>query len=413
MTHGPTDQARHDTLASQPFALYSPHKAVTIASPILILENNMKGREIANLYKSGQISRREFNRLASALGVGLVTVPVTRNAAAAGTPIYFGWAGYDNEGFIGSYLDKYGAPPEYTFWGSEDEAFQKMRAGGFQPDVMAPCTYELFKWNDGGLLAPLDPERLVHLPDMFPSLENIEGSVIDGQRYLMPIDWGNSTIIYRRDLVDEKWRDENVSWEIFYTDEFRNRLGFYDSAGAIVEISALVLGYDNIFTLTDEQLVEVRKMVAIQRDNMRLYWGDQTVAVQALASGELVASYGWNDAYVTLKSQGFDVGLGIPKEGIFTWCCGLVMHSQTELVDESYDLINAFASPEAGAFEITNWGYGHANMKAFDLVADDVLEELGLSTPEELLGNGIFFQALAPEIEEKYIRLWDEVRAGS
>lgn len=225
-------------------------------------------------------------------------------------------------------------------------------------------------------------------------------------------DWGNSTIIYRRDLVGEKWSDENVSWNIFYTDEFRNRLGFYDSAEAIVEISALVLGYDNIFTLTEEQLVEVRKMVAIQRDNMRMYWGDQTEATQALASGELVASYGWNDAYVTLKSQGIDVGLGVPKEGIFTWCCGMVIHAETDLLDEAYDLVNAFASPEAGAFEISNWGYGHANMKAFDLVPDDVLAELGLSTPEDLLGNGIFFQALAPDIEESYIRLWDEVRAG-
>ena len=372
----------------------------------------MKARDLVARYRSGQLSRRDFSKAASALGVSLLTVPVTRHAAADAKPMYFGWAGYDDQNFIDSFMEKHGAPPNYTFWGSEDEAFQKMRAGGFQPDVMAPCTYELFKWNDAGLLAPLDPERLVHLADMFPSLENIEGSVINGQRYFMPIDWGNSTIIYRRDLVGEKWSDENVSWNIFYTDEFRNRLGFYDSAEAIVEISALVLGYDNIFTLTEEQLVEVRKMVAIQRDNMRMYWGDQTEATQALASGELVASYGWNDAYVTLKSQGIDVGLGVPKEGIFTWCCGMVIHAETDLLDEAYDLVNAFASPEAGAFEISNWGYGHANMKAFDLVPDDVLAELGLSTPEDLLGNGIFFQALAPDIEESYIRLWDEVRAG-
>ena len=37
-------------------------------------------------------------------------------------------------------------------------------------------------------------------------------------------------------------------------------MAFYDSAGAVVEVAAKVLGYDNIFSLTDEQLVEVRKM---------------------------------------------------------------------------------------------------------------------------------------------------------
>ncbi len=373
----------------------------------------MKGRDIALYYQDGRMSRRDFTKAAAALGVGFATVPMGRQAMAQdNVPMYFGWAGYEDPAFISSYLANHDTPPNYQFWGSEDEAFQKMRAGGFKPDVMAPCTYELFKWRDGGLLAELDPSRLEWLGDIFPSLDQIEGSVIDGKRYFMPMDWGNSTIIYRRDLVGPEWSDENVSWKIFYEDTFANRLGFYDSAGAVVEISALVLGYENIFNLTDEQHVEVRKMVEVQRDNMRMYWSDQTEAVQALASGELVASYGWNDAYVRLKSEGYDVGLGVPKEGIFTWCCGVVMHAETEMVDEAYDLINAFTSPETGAYEIENWGYGHANMKAFDLVPAEKLVELGLSTPEDLLGNGIFFQALAPEVEESYIRLYDEVRAG-
>lgn len=362
---------------------------------------------------AGTLTRRDFKKALAAVGVGMATVPMTRRAARAQEQAtYFGWAGYDDAAFMATYVEKYGAAPEYTFWGSEDEAFQKMRAGGFTPDVMAPCTYELFKWKDGGLIAELDPSRLEWVGDMFPSLNEVEGSIIDGKRYFMPMDWGNSTVIYRRDLVGPEWSDENVSWKIFYSDEFANRLGFYDSAGAVVEISALILGYDNIFELTDEQLVEVRKMVEVQRDNMRMYWSDQTEAVQALASGELVASYGWNDAYVTLKSEGYDVGLGVPKEGIFTWCCGLVMHTETDKVDQAYDIINAFTSPESGAYEIENWGYGHANMKAFDLVPPEKLAELGLSTPEDLLGNGIFFQALKPEIEEKYIRLFEEVKAG-
>ncbi len=97
-----------------------------------------------------------------------------------------------------------------------------------------------------------------------------------------------------------------------------------------------------------------------------MYWGDQTETVQALASGEFVASYDCNYAYVTLKTQGSDVGLGVPKEGIFTWCCGTVVHSETEYLDEANDLVNVFSSPEAGAYEI----------------------------------------------EEKYIRLYDEVCAG-
>ncbi len=362
----------------------------------------------------GTLTRRELNMALAALGIGMVTMPVmSRKARAAREVMYFGWAGYDDPGFVGSYIEKYGGPPDYSFWATEDEAFQKMRMGGFVPDVMAPCTYEIVKWYDGGLIQELDVSRLKHLPDMFPSLNNIEGAVIDGKRYFMPVDWGNSTVIYRTDLVDPEDAGDNLSWGILYEEKYKGRIAFYDSAGAVVEIAGLLLGYDNIFSLTDEQLVEARKVIEKQRGNLRFYWGDQSEIEQALASGELVAAYGWNDGFVRLKEAGVPIALGVPMEGIFTWVCGLVMHPENQNEEASYDLINAFSSPEAGAYEIENWGFGHANTKAFDLVAPEKLAELGLSTPDELIDAGIFFKALDPAIEEKYIRLFEEVKAGA
>ncbi len=369
-------------------------------------------RPTARLARGG-LTRRDFNKALASVGLGLVTLPlVARRPRAEGEVLYFGWAGYDDPGFHKAYIDKYGGPPSFTFWGSEDEAFQKMRMGGFVPDVMAPCTYELMKWKEAGLLKPLDPTRLVHLKDTFQSLDNIEGSIIDGQRYFMPMDWGNSTVIYRTDLVDPKYNEEN-SWQIMYDERYANRLAFYDSAGAVVEIAALIMGYDNIFSLTDEQLEKVRETVIKQRNLLRFYWSDNTEIDQALASGEIVAAYGWNDSYVRLKKEGLAVGMMVPKEGIFTWCCGLVMHSQVGNEEAAYDLINSMTSPEAGAYEIESWGYGHSNTKAFDLVPPEKLQELGLTTPEALLNGGIFFQALDPAVEEKYIRLFEEVKAGA
>ena len=240
----------------------------------------------------GTLTRRELNKALTALGIGMVTLPVlSKTARAAREVMYFGWAGYENTSFHPSYIEKYGGSPDATFWATEDEAFQKMRMGGFVPDVMHPCTYEIIKWQDAGMLQPLDTSRLEHLPDMFRSLDDIEGSVIDGKRYFMPMDWGNSTVIYRTDLVDPEDAGDNLSWDILYEEKYKNRIAFYDSSGAVVEIAGLLLGYDNIFSLTDEQLVEVRKVVEKQRDNLRFYWGDQSEIEQALASGELVAGH--------------------------------------------------------------------------------------------------------------------------
>ena len=374
----------------------------------------MNIREFRTRLTNREMTRREFHQVLSSVGLGMITVPLfAHRARAAQEVMYFGWAGYEDPGFHPSYTEKYGGSPDATFWGDTAEAFQKMRMGGFVPDVIHPCSNDIVKWVDGGLIQELDTSRLEHLPNIFGSLDNIEGSIINGKRYFMPMDWGNSTVIYRTDMVDPEDQGDNLSWAILYEDKYKGRVSAYDSAEGVVEIAGLLSGFENIFSLTDEQLVEVRKMVERQRDNVRFFWSDQSEIEQALASGEIVAAYGWNDAFVRLKKQGVPVALGVPKEGIFTWCCGLVIHPENKNEEASYDLVNAMTSPEAGAFEIQNWGFGHANRKAFDLVEPEKLDELGLSTPEALIDAGIFFEALDPTVEERYIRLFEEVKAGT
>ena len=146
---------------------------------------------------------------------------------------------------------------------------------------------------------------------------------------------------------------------------------------------------------------------------MRFYWSDNSEVEQALASGEIVAGWGWNDTYARLKAEGVPVAFGVPKEGIRTWVCGLVMHSETEHADAAYDLINAMTSPEAGAYIITEWGFGHSNRKAFEEVDAETLQAQGLSTPDVFLSEGVMYNPMDPVIEHEYYELFESVKAGA
>jgi hypothetical protein len=56
-------------------------------------------------------------------------------------------------------------------------------------------------------------------------------------------------------------------------------------------------------------------------------------------------------------------------------------------------------------------GYGHANLKAFDLVDEKVLIRRGLTKdPDDLLGSGIFNLPIQNEPELQ--AMFDEVKAG-
>ncbi len=52
--------------------------------------------------------------------------------------VIFDWSGYEAPEFHPGYTAKYGQSPTFTFFGDEDEAFEKLRAG-FKTDLAHTC----------------------------------------------------------------------------------------------------------------------------------------------------------------------------------------------------------------------------------------------------------------------------------
>jgi spermidine/putrescine transport system substrate-binding protein len=357
------------------------------------------------------MNRRELAKTLAALGVGIVTYPlVSRGARAEGEIMGHTWAGYDMPEMMGGYLEKYGGPPEFTYIASDDESFEKIRAG-FAPDFIHPGNYMIQRYYDAGLIQPIDVSRLSNWSTIAPGIKDISGSVIDGTRYFVPAEFGNSSLLYRTDMVDPKYLEEN-SWSLIYDDAYANRLAWYDTSVATVAVAALVKGYDNVWTLSDEQLEEIRPLMSKQRDLARFYWSDVTEMEQAIAAGEIVAAYSWSQSFVQLQSQGIPVGFMVPKEGVFAWGSGFIIHKDAADLDAVYTYIDAWIAPESGAWLIDNYGYGSANLAAYDLLPQERLDQLGFSDPESMIANTVFFPAMDPTYEAKYETLYQDVRAG-
>ncbi len=63
---------------------------------------------------------------------------------------------------------------------------------------------------------------------------------------------------------------------------------------------------------------------------------------------------------------------------------------------------------------MAEYGYGHSNQKAFDLVEPQTLVDLGFDTdPAAMLTSGHIFSLIPPDIYHKYIEMFEEVKAAS
>jgi len=370
----------------------------------------MELSEFRDRIASRQITRREIHKVLASVGVVTVTAPmVTRRAAAQSQIQVYTWSGYDIPEMRPGFDALYGEPG-YLLFADNDEAIEKVRAG-YVPTIAQPTSYLIGRWRDAGLIQQIDTSRLSNWPDVFEQLKTITGVSYQGETWGTPLAWGNSSVLYRKDLAPEYVG--NDSWQIMWDPAYSGRLAQRDSVDAGFLQAAMILGIEDPYNMSDEELERCREKLVEQRPLLRYYWSSQSDIEQALASGEIVAAYAWNDAYASLKRQGFDVGYMIPAEGILTWVdSSILLKNGPGSEDEAYAYLDATMSTETGVFMIEEYGYGAPNRTSFELADRALLVELGIEDPDKVMGLGLFFDEWEPLSREKASNMWEELKAG-
>ncbi len=367
----------------------------------------MHKSEFSNRLADGTLSRRRLSELLAMAGLAAVAVPVAgRRARAEGQAIYFTWSVYNDPGFFPDYVRKHGANPDMLILTGEEKDLQKLQ-GGSLVDVAHPCNSSVGRWYEAGVLQPIDTSRLSHWPDLFDALKTLRDAQQNGQQYFVPIDWGNTSIIYRADLVHL----EEQSWTLLWDERYKGKLSVSRSAEETCAIAAIVAGAHDPFNMTDAEIAKVKDLLNKQKPLLRFYWDTYKTVEEGLAAGEILAATGWNSSIAALRKAGVNVKFMQPREGILMYCCGLVLTKNAPHIDQAYDLLDALSAPEAGKWLIEEQGFGHSNRKSFGLVDDDTLASHGLpKDPTDMLSTAILFQKNARSSDLNW--MFEAVKAG-
>ena len=377
------------------------------------MSKKMELNRFKDMLADGKLSRRQINQILASVGVATVSIPLIGNWAHADTNLYlFTWAVYDSPELHPAYIEKYGATPNVSLFADNDEALTKLQAG-YPSDVAVPTSFMVSRYRDSGLLEPIDPSRIEAWGDLFQELKTITGMVVDGEQWAVPWAWGNSSIIFRPDLAPEYSGPENHSWAILWDPTYSGRLAQRDGMDSAVIQASLLLGIEDPFNMSDDELQQVRAKLVEQRELLRFYWTSDSDMEQAVAGGELVAAFSWNSSYARLLKQGVNVEWMNPKEGIITWCdTQVLLNSGSASDDEKYDFLNATLEPIAGKFMIEEFGFGSSNKLAFDIADKTLMKEFGYADPQSLIEGSVLMDTFDPMVREKANTMFEEVKAG-
>jgi spermidine/putrescine-binding protein len=362
-------------------------------------------------FAAGRVGRRRFLKTLAAAGVGIGAMTVgDRPATAKPDLLYYTWAEYDNPVFHNAYVTKNGGTPNYAIFADEEEALQRIR-NGFLADVGHPCTSNVVRWYDAGILKPIDVSRLENWPDIFDGFKTVRGVEIDGKIFHVPWEWGNSSVAYRPDKVEIT----EESFGLLLDERYKGKMSSFDNSEEIPIISAILAGAKDPFALTEDEYPKVEEIMKRLNANMRVYWTDATEVQQALASGEVVATTAWNDIVKTMGDEGIPIKYMTPKEGILTWVCGMVLLKDGPGDEnQAYEFMDAMLSTESGVALMENFYYGHSNRKTLAAADAELVKGLSLDKAEERISDPKthFFQPQPNEQRERLIAMFERVKAG-
>jgi len=310
--------------------------------------------------------------------------------------------------FLAQYERHYGETPRVAIFADEDSAFAKMRAG-YKPDVMGPCYYEFPRWQETGLLEPIETAKLANWRKLSPVLRNLPGiQAGPGRVWFVPHYWGNTSVTFRTDLAPEYVR--HPSWNILFDPKYRGRVSVLEGVDDTVPFVAHMIGVD-AYDMKPAQWERVKNKLRQLVGQTRFITSDDTELVQGLASGEIVAAMSWRVTYATLHREERNIAYMNPPGGLFTYVCGLVMHKDPSDKAKALALIDSSISDEAALYTIEHIGDEPSNEAVLERVPNATFANLGLTRDVDVfLKSGILQRRL--KNKSALVTAWTEIQEG-
>lgn len=339
------------------------------------------------------------------MGAVSLTALATGAVAQDTDLLVFDYSGFEDPAFHQDYVAKHGAGPTFAFFGDEDEAFQKIRAG-FDADVAHICAGSVSKWTESGIIEAWDTAKIAAYGDLDSNLTGTD--IGGGATYFIPTDFGSTAIAYNPEKVPA---EDVATLNVFKNPTYAGRLTLPDNVDDAYALAYLATGVDNWTNATDAQFEAASDWLREVHPNLRTYWTDPAELAQLLASGEILVSWAWNETYPTMVEEGRPIGFEREAvEGSSLWLCGYVNLKDGQGVeDKAYDFINAMLA-ESSVLPLLDAGYGSSNAAA---LTSQVTEEDLVASGLGMIDVPVLAQLpMSNAMRERQAETFELIKAG-
>ena len=352
----------------------------------------------------------------------IVAVAVSGAASAQAASVHiYNWSDYIGETTLEEFEKATGITPVYDVFDSNETLEGKLLAGRTGYDVVVPSNHFLGKQIRAGAFQKLDKSKLPNWENLDPALLKQLEKNDPGNAYAAPYLWGTNGIGYNVEKVTAALGIEKVdSWAVLFEPENAKKLAacgiaFLDSADEMIPAVLNYLGLDPNSENPEDYAKAEAKLLEI-RPYVRYFHSSKYVS--DLANGNICIAAGFSGdvfqaaARAEEAGKGIEIAYSIPKEGGNLWFDMLAIPGDAQNVDEAHAFINYLLKPEVIASVSDYVGYANPNLKAGELMDQEVRNDPSVYPPQEVLDRLYVSAELPPKIMRLMTRSWTKVKSG-
>ena len=350
-----------------------------------------------------------------------VTLGVAGAVQAAPTVHIYNWSDYIGETTLEDFQKATGIKPIYDVFDSNETLEGKLLAGRSGYDLVVPSNHFLGKQIKAGAFQKLDRSLLTNWQNLDPALLKQLETNDPGNLYAVPYLWGTNGIGYNAEKIKAVLGVDTIdSWAAVFEPESMKKLSacgvaFLDSADEMIPAMLKYLGKDPNSTNADDYKVAEEKLMAVRQYvtyfHSSKYIGD-------LANGDICVAVGFSGDILQAADRADEAGKGveisyaIPKEGANLWFDMMAIPADAKNVKEAHAFINYLLDPAAIAKVSDYVGYANPNLKAGELMDQEVHSDESVYPPQAVLDNLYISAELPPKVQRLMTRSWTKVKSG-
>ena len=339
-------------------------------------------KKINKTLQAAKVSRRSVLKGAAATGAAAAIGPYyVPNAFAAPVVNVLMWGEYLPDSVVADFKAKTGITVNHTKIGDNGEIISKMKAGGGAGfDLASPTNMRALQWENLGVLAPFDMNRIntsAVNPGMLAVGERDWNFGGNGSHWVPQL-WGTESISWRTD----KWTPDGLP---SFGDLWEPNPGI-DGAFMMGRTYSMMTGcgiwmhhqgkMDFWSSYNDEDTMRknwetITDFCISKKGNLVKFWSGADPQKQGFTSDGVVVGQTWDGPIAAMMKAGEPVAYQTTDEGALAWIDGITLSAKAENLDEAYELINYSFTPEVGGQTINEIGYNSAVNGASDFYSPE------------------------------------------